>query len=75
MTFAGTPTTPAQLTRYREAHKITVSRDFDEDMGRMVEVCAHDAIRIYPRRLGGYVHDVSTIKSLAALERGEGIAW
>jgi hypothetical protein len=69
-----TPTTPVQLKEYRERHTIRSTRDYDEDMGRMVDVCEHDGIRLYAQR-GRWVHDRNIIRSLAALERGEGIAW
>lgn len=65
-----TPTTPRQLTLYRETHRIRPVFDWDEDAGRTYQVCAHDRIRIY-RRATGHLHDRSTIRSLAAIERGE----
>lgn len=70
-----TPTTPVQLTAYRERHRIESIRDFDEDTGRLYDVCAHDGIRVYQRSPGRLAHDRNTIRSLAALERGEGIRW
>ena len=69
-----TPTTPVQMKLYRERHRIASTRDYDEDMGRMVDVCAHDGIRLYAQR-GRWVHDRDNIRGLAALERGEGIRW
>lgn len=72
--FAGTPTTPVALAMYRQDHRIVSARDYDPDTGRMVDVCAHDGVRLYAQR-GRWVHDTGEIKSLAALERGEGIKW
>ena len=69
-----TPTTPVALKAYRERHTIRSTRDYVEDTGRMVDVCDHDGIRLYAQR-GRWVHDRGEIRSLAALERGEGIAW
>ena len=69
-----TPTTPQQLTDYRSRHTVRPVADFDPDMGRLVTVCATDGIQVY-RIKGRYIHDRSTIRSLAALERGEGIRW
>ncbi len=74
MTVFSTPTTPQQLIAYRTRHTVRPVNDYDEDLGRMVEVCATDHIRVYPFN-GRYIHDRSTIRHLAALERGEGIRW
>ncbi len=65
-----TPTTPPALLRFREPHRIVLSREWDEDMGRFTPVCGHDAIRVYTLRDGSYRHDPSEVKQLAAFERG-----
>jgi hypothetical protein len=70
----GTITTPVTLSLYRDRHRIVSTRDYDADLGRTVDVCAHDGIRLYAQR-GRWVHDPSEIRELAALERGEGIRW
>lgn len=70
----GTRTTPLPLAKYRQAHRITSVRDFDENTGRLVDVCAHDGIRLYAQR-GRFIHAPDVIKSLAAIERGEVVAW
>lgn len=69
-----TATTPPALRAYRERHVITPVRDYGEEWGGYREVCEHDGIRVYARQ-GGYVHDPSEIKDLAARERGEAIRW
>lgn len=69
-----TPTTPVQLKAYRTRHTIKVVKDWDDDFSRFVPVCERDGIRVYERE-GGFVHDPSEIRQLAALERGEGIQW
>ena len=73
MTFS-TPTTPVQLREYRDRHRIVSTRDYDEDLGQMVDVCEHDHIRLYAQR-GRWVHSPDVIRELARLERGEGVAW
>jgi hypothetical protein len=70
-----TPTTPPMLARYRECKRIVPSRDWSEDMGRFVAICANDNLRIWQAADGTYRHDKSEVKQLAAFERGEGIDW
>lgn len=69
-----TISTPVQLREYRACRKIVSTRDFDEDLGRMVDVCSHDNIRLYAQR-GRWIHSPSAIKELARLERGGAIRW
>ena len=64
-----TASTPPVLAKYREAHTISVIRDWDPDLERMIDRCAFCLIRVFPRR-GGMVHDASRIKDLARMERG-----
>jgi hypothetical protein len=66
--------TPIQLAEYRTRHRINAKLEYDADSGRTYHVCMVDRIRVYRRR-GGWLHDASVIKALAAIERGEGLAW
>ena len=70
-----TPTTPVALTAYRSRHTIKVVKDWDDDWKRFTPVCETDGIRVYELSRGRLVHASDEIKELAALERGEGIAW
>lgn len=69
-----TATTPLQLKQYRERHTIRSIRAFDEDEQRLVDVCAHDSIRLYAQR-GRWVHRSEDIKQLVAFENGFKIDW
>lgn len=69
-----TPTTPIQLTNYRTRHAINAKLEYDADWGRTYHVCMVDGLRIYRIR-GGWRHDQSEIKGLAAIERGESPQW
>lgn len=69
-----TPTTPIQLTNYRTRHNINAKLEYDRDWGRTYHVCYVDGIRVH-RRKGGWFHDRSEIRGLAAIERGEQISW
>jgi hypothetical protein len=69
-----TPTTPPTLARYREPHVIEPVKDWDDDLGGFYWRCRHDGLRLYPRQ-GGFIHAPDEIKGLAAIERGEGLAW
>lgn len=69
-----TPTTPPALIHYRSRHRIKPVRDWDDSFKYFALVCETDAIRVYPVR-GGFRHDPSEIKDLAARERGEKVPW
>jgi len=62
-------TIDSRLRAYREPHKIKPAWVFSDDLNRLVQVCAHDTIRV-AKQGNGYRHDAGFISTLA---RGEDV--
>lgn len=66
-------TTPVQLAKYRDPHRITVREDQPSDLGPAfgtISVCGYCGIEIHPIR-GGFVHSTRVIERLIRIETGQ----